>query len=153
MTSPPPHPIRVSKRFHFEMAHALTGHDGPCAHIHGHSYTLDVTVIGIPIDEAASPNNGMVIDFSELKRIVNEEIIVRLDHALVLNQVEGPALSGSHGPLFARLILTPYQPTCENLLQDFATRIGSRLPSNIRLHSLRLMETPTSSAEWHAADR
>jgi hypothetical protein len=41
-------PVRVTKRFHFEMAHALRCHDGLCANIHGHSYVLDVTLIGKP---------------------------------------------------------------------------------------------------------
>lgn len=145
--------IRVSKRFHFEMAHALTGHDGPCAHIHGHSYVLDVTVIGQTINEGTSPKNGMVIDFTDLKRIVNQEVIDRFDHALVLNATERSSQSGTPGPLFSRMIFTPYQPTCENLVQDIAARIAPLLPSHVDLHALRLMETPTSWAEWNAEDR
>jgi 6-pyruvoyltetrahydropterin/6-carboxytetrahydropterin synthase len=45
-----------------------------------------------------------------------------------------------------------YQPTCENMLIDFKNRIQSLLPSNVKLISLKLKETPTSYAEWHAID-
>jgi 6-pyruvoyltetrahydropterin/6-carboxytetrahydropterin synthase len=51
--------IRVSKEFHFEMAHALWNYDGPCKNIHGHSYKLIVTVIGTPLNDPNNPKNGM----------------------------------------------------------------------------------------------
>ena len=62
--------IRVTKEFSFEMAHALWNYDGPCRNVHGHSYRLFVTLYGKPLEEQDNPKNGMVIDFSDLKRIV-----------------------------------------------------------------------------------
>lgn len=152
MSSLPVQRIRVTKRFHFEMAHALHGHDGACAHVHGHSYALEVTVIGFPMADARSPKIGMVIDFSDLKRLVHEEVIGRLDHALLLNEAQRRSFAPGSEALFARVIFTPYQPTCENLLEDIAVRLAPRLPAGVALHSLRLTETPTSHAEWHALD-
>ncbi|MDE6046553.1 MAG: 6-carboxytetrahydropterin synthase, partial [Alistipes sp.] len=76
--------IRLTKEFSFEAAHALDGYDGPCREIHGHSYRLFVTVKGHPSDAEGDPKCGMVLDFGLLKRIVGEEIVARLDHALVL---------------------------------------------------------------------
>ena len=67
--------IRITKHFDFETAHALYGYDGKCKNIHGHSYHLHVTVIGIPIDDDQDPKNGMVMDFGDLKVIVKNEII------------------------------------------------------------------------------
>ena len=58
--------IRVTKQFKFETGHALYGYDGLCKNVHGHSYKLDVTVIGVPIDEPENVKNGMVIDFCRL---------------------------------------------------------------------------------------
>ncbi|WP_298149003.1 6-carboxytetrahydropterin synthase [Flavobacterium sp.] len=146
--------IRITKQFNFETGHALYGYDGKCKNVHGHSYKLSVTVIGVPI---ADPNNvkfGMVIDFSDLKRIVKEEIVDQFDHATVFNK------NTPHVELAAELIqrqhhvlLVDYQPTSENMVIDFAARIKARLPQNIELHSLKLQETGTSFAEWHAADQ
>ncbi|MCF8299011.1 MAG: 6-carboxytetrahydropterin synthase, partial [Saprospiraceae bacterium] len=62
--------IRLTKEFKFEMAHVLLGYDGPCKNIHGHSYGLDVTVIGSPDNNTDSAKLGMVIDFGDLKKIV-----------------------------------------------------------------------------------
>jgi len=76
--------IRVTKEFNFEMAHALYNYEGPCRNIHGHSYRLFVTVKGTPIKDVKHPENGMVIDFSKLKKIVKENIINIFDHSLVL---------------------------------------------------------------------
>lgn len=145
--------IRLTKIFHFEMAHALYGYDGACKNIHGHSYQLLVTIKGIPISDDTNPKNGMVLDFSVLKHIVKSSIIDELDHALALN-ANSPhkELKGKNNLLFERIILLPYQPTCENLLADFAERIKKQLPENIQLHSLKLKETPSSYAEWFEED-
>jgi len=62
--------IRITKQFTFETAHALYGYDGKCRNIHGHSYKLDVTVIGEPITDMDNVKCGMVIDFGDLKHIV-----------------------------------------------------------------------------------
>ena len=68
--------IRITKQFNFETGHALYGYDGACRNVHGHSYKLFVTVIGIPNEDAGNVKYGMVIDFKDLKKIVNEEVVV-----------------------------------------------------------------------------
>ncbi len=144
--------IRLTKEFHFEMAHALDGYDGKCAHIHGHSYALFVTVSGTPIEENGNPKNGMLMDFSDLKDIVKSNIVDIFDHALVLYK-DSVLLAQLTGCEAQQVIRTAYNPTCENLLIDFATRIQNLLPGHIKLHALKLVETPNSYAEWFADDQ
>lgn len=146
--------IRITKEFKFETAHALNGYDGLCKHIHGHSYELMVTVIGDPIEDNTSPKLGMVMDFGDLKKIVREEIVDQMDHALVLNKSSEEAnnLVG-RDEMFNRVMIVDYQPTSENMLVDFAARIQPRLPEGIKLNSMFLRETVTSYAEWFAADQ
>ena len=67
--------IRITKIFSFETGHALYGYDGKCRNVHGHSYKLSVTVVGNPIENSSNVKFGMVIDFSDLKKIVKEEIV------------------------------------------------------------------------------
>lgn len=146
--------IRITKEFKFETAHALMGYDGLCKHIHGHSYELLVTVIGHPIEDESNPKLGMVMDFGDLKKIVKEEVVEKMDHCLILNE-KGPkadALKQSD-EMFQRVITVPYQPTSEMMLIDFAQRIKPRLPQNIKLHHMLLRETVTSYAEWFADDQ
>ena len=145
--------IRLTKEFSFESAHALDGYDGLCREIHGHSYRLFVTVKGEPSCDEGDPKLGMVLDFGDLKRIVNSEIVDRLDHSFVLrNSEQNEELKGFLGAKFKNVVLVDYQPTCENMLADFAERLQRALPSRVQLHSLRLHETATSYAEWYASD-
>jgi len=139
--------LRVTKRFTFEMAHALHCHDGLCANIHGHSYVLDVSLSGIPNAVPGDPKDGMVIDFADLKRIVKEAVVERYDHALVLHERDREHVMDG-AALFGRTIYTPWQPTCENILLDVVSRLQKAIQGNIRLSAVRLQETATSWAEW-----
>ncbi|MBR2115800.1 MAG: 6-carboxytetrahydropterin synthase [Alistipes sp.] len=142
--------IRLTKEFSFESAHALWGYDGKCREIHGHSYRLFVTIKGEPISDEQNPKLGMVMDFGELKSIVAREITDRLDHSFVMRRTEqAEVLAEAMGSQFTNVVLVDYQPTCENMLIDFAARLKAALPKGITLHSLRLHETATSYAEWY----
>ncbi len=144
--------IRVTKKFTFDMAHALYGYDGPCKNIHGHTYVFYVTLKGKALENENHPKNGMVIDFTDFKKIVNEQVVSVFDHSLVLN------LNSPHADLtqlhdnFEKINYVPYQPSCENLLIDFLNRINLKLPKNVIVNSLKLEETPTSFAEWFLED-
>jgi 6-pyruvoyltetrahydropterin/6-carboxytetrahydropterin synthase len=145
--------IRITKQFTFEAGHALYGYDGKCKNLHGHSYKLFVTVAGSPIADPKNAKYGMVIDFGDLKKIVNEEIVDVFDHATVFNK-NTPHLELAN-ELIKRehhVLLTDYQPTTEMMVIDFADKIKKRLPKNIKLHSIKLQETDTSFAEWFASD-
>ncbi len=144
--------IRVTKEFRFEMAHALWNYDGPCRNVHGHSYILYVTLAGQPMNNPDEPRNGMVIDFGDLKKIVKENIVDRLDHSLMVSGFAPAETVEAYRKHFGNVIVSPYQPTCENLVADIADIVSSRIPGGISLHSVKLYETATSFAEWHASD-
>ncbi|WOI22566.1 6-pyruvoyl trahydropterin synthase family protein [Nonlabens ulvanivorans] len=146
--------VRITKEFTFETGHALYGYDGKCRNVHGHSYKLAVTVIGAPINDANNVKHGMVIDFTDLKKIVKEEIVDPFDHATVFNKnTPHVELAQELRERGHEVILADYQPTSEMMILDFADKIRNRLPENIELFSLRLRETETSYAEWHASDQ
>lgn len=146
--------IRITKQFTFEMAHALYGYDGKCKNIHGHSYKLDVCVIGSPIEDTENPKCGMVIDFGDLKSIVKSEIIDLMDHSTILN------VNSPHKELAEylkvnghKIVEVDYQPTSEKMVTDFAIKIQNKLPENMSLFALKLRETETAFAEWFASDQ
>ena len=145
--------IRLTRKFPFEMAHALYGYDGPCKNIHGHSYRLEVTILGTALQESGHPKDGMLMDFGDLKRIVNEAVVNQFDHALVLNGRSPHKELEMIKDNFEKIIYVDYQPTCENLLLDFRERIASRLPVSVRVVSMRLHETANAFAEWNDADQ
>ena len=145
--------IRITKQFSFETGHALYGYDGKCRNVHGHSYKLDVTVIGQPISDSQHVKHGMVIDFGDLKSIVKREIVDVFDHATIFNkntphvELANELKSRGHN-----VLLVGYQPTSEMMVIDFADKIRKHLPEGVKLHSLKLQETATSYAEWYASD-
>ncbi len=145
--------IRVTKEFGFESAHALWNYDGKCKNIHGHSYKLMITVLGETITDSSNIKLGMVIDFGDLKQIVNQHIVSVFDHALILNTKAPKTGFNSIPEMFDRMLIVDYQPTCENMVADFARIIAKELPQGVALFSIRLYETPTSYAEWFAQDQ
>lgn len=144
--------LRVTKKFTFDMAHALYGYDGPCKNIHGHTYVLSVTLKGKVLVDNKHPKNGLVLDFTDLKKIVNHAVINVFDHSLTLNETCTDALKKELQGNFDKINYVHYQPSCENLMIDFVTRIKNHLPQNVILHNLKLEETPTSFAEWFLED-
>jgi 6-pyruvoyltetrahydropterin/6-carboxytetrahydropterin synthase len=133
--------IRVTREFTFEMAHVLRNYDGPCRNVHGHSYRLFVTISGVPVNDKDDPKNGMVIDFTELKKVVLEEIVNIFDHTAVVSRDFDSDKKEMMSKTFGNTVIVDYQPTCENLVADF-----------VRLYSLKLYETAKSYAEWFASD-
>lgn len=144
--------IRLTKEFNFEMAHALWNYDGACSNIHGHSYGLSVTIIGQVIQDKENPKNGMVADFGDLKKMVNNHIVKKFDHSLVITKEAYNEEFSLSAQMMDRLIVLDFQPSCENLLVYFASGLRNILPPNLELYSLKLRETGSSFAEWYADD-
>lgn len=141
--------IRVNKEFTFEAAHALDGYEGKCKDIHGHSYHLTISVIGIPKTDKNLSDVGMVIDFSELKDLVKRNVTPLFDHRLILrNDSRFKGLEKEN----EKVRYVPYQPTCENMLLEIVRILKPQLSQNVQLHSMLLRETSTSYCEWHATD-
>lgn len=108
----------VTRAFHFEAAHQLPWHAGQCQRLHGHSYRLEVSVTG-PVRE-----DGMVIDFGQLKEVVRREVIDRYDHQYLNDFFENP--------------------TAEVVATDVWKRLES---AGLAVTRIRLWETNDSSVE------
>ena len=144
--------IRVTKKFRFEMAHALYEYDGICRNIHGHTYHLEVTLLGDIQNEAGHPKDGMVMDFGILKKLVEEKVVRVFDHALVVNSLFPDDNIEAFKKATERLVVVEFQPTTENLVVHFSEILQQAFPSNVSLFSMRLYETENSFAEWFASD-
>ena len=140
--------IRITKEFDFEAAHALDGYDGKCRDIHGHSYHLKVTFIGKPKQDMSLSECGMVIDFSDIKKLVRSKIYDLFDHRLILRE---DSRFKSIEKENQRVRYVNYQPTCENMLIEIVNILKDNF-TDIDLHSVYLRETSNSYAEWYAAD-
>jgi 6-pyruvoyltetrahydropterin/6-carboxytetrahydropterin synthase len=140
-------PVRVCKIFTFDAAHQLIGHSGKCANLHGHTYTLEVVLEGEPLGPEHISDEGFVMDFAELKRIVKERVVDALDHAFLAMGNE-PVLetlkaSGS------KVKVLGFRTTVENLAQYICHELKQ---AGLPMHSVKLWETPTAWAEVYAKD-
>ena len=143
--------VQVTKRFTLEMAHALRDHDGPCKHIHGHSYVLDVTLTGEPLDRTGDPKNGMVMDFADLKAIAKQHVVDVWDHAFLAYRGDTAVVSFLQSMPGHKTVLLDVVPTAENLAAE-AFRILDPLyrdvyGNHLRLERVRLFETPNCWAD------
>lgn len=130
--------LSITKIFRFEAAHRISNYDGPCSNIHGHSYELQVTISG-----TLNHETDMLFDFKQLKRIVEEEIISKMDHALLLKKNNHTQLSDG-----LKVLLLDHEPTAEVMLSFMANKLITVIPEPIKLIRLRLYETESSFAEW-----
>lgn len=122
--------IKITKSFKFDSAHYLENHKGKCSSIHGHTYHLDVTVSRIDGGlQNSGSDEGMVIDFSDLKDIVKTHVIEKMDHKL-LNDV------------------FQFRTTAENIaLYIFEVLTENLKPLNLKVLNIKLWETPDSCVE------
>ena len=137
--------IETTKIFRFEMAHAIHGYPGRCKDIHGHSYVLHVTVTSGNSHNAYIPEPGFIMDYKELKKIVNDAVIDKLDHHLLLSEAY---LQSTPRPSSQNLFIWTVEPSAENLLIFIQQHIQEKLPARVQLVKLRLYETSDSYAEW-----
>ncbi len=138
--------MQLTKIFHFEMAHAIYGYNGACKNLHGHSYELHVTVLSNCFQEQFIPAPGFIIDFKEIKRVVERMIIDALDHKVVLSRdfIKGNAPLA----LIENLVLWEMEPTAENILLYIRQVLQEAFPTETKLVKLKLHETKDSYAEW-----
>ena len=101
---------------------------------------------------SGSPKDGMVIDFSILKKMIQQHIVNPLDHSLMINENAPTDKLDALGQMYERHHVVPFQPTSENMVVYIANIVKPLLPEHIELFSVRLYETSNSFAEWYAED-
>ncbi len=140
--------LRLTKIFHFEMAHAIHGYQGACKNIHGHSYELHVTLGTSTVQREYIPAPGFIIDFKQIKNLVNATLIEKFDHSLLLSEAyikEHPTNN-----IHDNLIIWEVEPSAENILIYMQAILNEKLPVDIKLLQIKLYETKDSYAEWIA---
>jgi 6-pyruvoyltetrahydropterin/6-carboxytetrahydropterin synthase len=140
-------PIRITKRFTFEAAHRLPNHNGKCSRLHGHSYVLEVELMGYPkLDDETDSEYGMVIDFSTLSAVVKTDIIELLDHRFIVADCQVNLNDYDHPDAFA---VDVEVCTAERLVQWITAQLWRRQSEwGGLLTRVRLYETETGWAEW-----
>lgn len=128
----------------FDSAHFLKGYAGKCSNIHGHRWTVEVTVASEEVEQEGQIC-GMVVDFKTLKEELNQ-LADGLDHSLIieegsLKEKTKEALAEEH----FRMVELPFRPTAENLAEYFFNKMEER---EYQVVLVKVYETPNNCAGY-----
>ena len=146
--------MRITRRLEFDAGHRIPDHASQCRHLHGHRYALEVTLSGSIIKADGAPVNGLVMDFADVKRIANELVVSRWDHAFLAYRGDSIVIEFLASMPGHKTIVLDVVPTAENLAAE-AFRIlepayHDVYGNDLRLERVRLYETPNC---WADAER
>lgn len=152
MTNKPSN-ISITRRLEFDSGHRIPNHDGQCRHLHGHRYAIEVTLTGEVADHPGKADDGMVLDFGDIKRLTNQYVVEPWDHAFLVAKEDEKLVSFLASLPNHKTVIMEHVPTVENLattafaiLQPvFNKAFGGRL----KLSAVRLYETPNCWADVH----
>lgn len=135
--------MKIAKEFHWEMGHRLPEHFGKCKNIHGHSYKMIVEFEG-SLDE-----NGMIMDYFDLKKIVIP-IIEDLDHAFMVYKEDKMIIEFLES-VKSKKVIVDFQSTVENICKYILTQIQKqKIPQNVNKVKVRIFESVDDYAEEEA---
>ena len=142
--------MKITKEITFDSAHMLSNYSGKCSNLHGHTYKVQVTLEG-----EVNQKVGMIVDFNELKNVLNETIMKLFDHAIIFSgpeirdESENELLKWAVEHHKKHFILVSGKTTCENLCSIICNIVQDYLSfgQNDLKVFVKLWETPTSFAE------
>lgn len=148
--------MKITKEITIAMGHSVTNHKSKCRGLHGHDYRIIATVDACIKDTKGTSDEGMVLDFGDLKQAMLDVIDKQFDHGFVLYKEDPRALLLKEAnDLWCfeknRFHLVDFIPTAENLAKYWFNLLQENLITvyNIYLYSLEVFETPTSSAIYY----
>ena len=141
----------ITRRMEFDAGHRIPNHTSQCRHLHGHRYTIEITLSGDIITTEGQPEQGMVMDFSDVKRIANEKLVDVWDHAFLAYRGDKAVCDFLASLPNHKTVILDTVPTAENLAQiafgilnpAFQDTYNNRL----RLERVRIYETPNNWAD------
>lgn len=146
--------MRITRRLEFDAGHRIPDHASQCRHLHGHRYALEVTLSGAIIKADGAAVNGMVMDFADVKRIANERVVARWDHAFLAYRGDSAVVNFLASMPGHKTVVLDVVPTAENLAAEafriLDTAYRDTYGNDLRLERVRLYETPNC---WADADR
>ncbi len=141
----------ITRRLEFDAGHRIPNHNSQCKHLHGHRYAIEITLSGDIITTEGVSEQGMVMDFSDVKRIAKEQLVEEWDHAFLVYRGDRTVLDFLQGLPDHKTVVLDAIPTAENLALLAFNRLNSAyhdlFGNHLRLERVRLYETPNNWAE------
>ena len=148
--------LSITRKLEFDAGHRIPDHKSQCRNLHGHRYTLEITLVGEVIDEEGSSDNGMIMDFSDVKALAKEHLVDIWDHAFLVYAKDATVRDFLATLQGHKTVIIEQIPTVENLARTafniLKAAYQDRYGTGLRLHKLVLHETPNCWAEISGDD-
>ena len=143
--------MRITRRLEFDAGHRIPDHRSQCRHLHGHRYALEITLSGDIIRQDGASDNGMVMDFSEVKALAQTHVVGLWDHAFLAWRSDTQVLDFLNSLPDHKTVVLDVVPTAENLARTAFRILDSvyrdTYGNHLRLEQVRLFETPNCWAD------
>jgi len=141
----------ITRRLEFDAGHRIPNHNSQCRHLHGHRYAIEITLSGDIIADEGRSEQGMVMDFADVKRIAMEHLVKAWDHAFLAYRGDKVVCDFLASLPNHRTVILDVVPTAENLAQVAFNILESAYQdtygNHLRLEKVRLYETPNNWAD------
>jgi 6-pyruvoyltetrahydropterin/6-carboxytetrahydropterin synthase len=143
--------MQITTRLEFDAGHRIPDHKSQCRNLHGHRYALEITLSGDIINQEKTSENGMVMDFSDVKKIVRESVVDVWDHAFLVYKNDAEVLNFLNSLPNHKTVIFPSVPTAENMAAEAFRILKNQYKdvygNHLKLERVRLYETPNSWAD------
>ena len=149
--------MKIVKVIQWDMGHRILHHRSICKGLHGHRYKAEICMSGDMVSESGSSEEGMVIDFADIKKISKEFIQDKLDHAFMVWDKDEELLNFFNDSKGHKPVMVPFTPTAENVAAYIFNKLQDQFrdvyKTGLHLHSVKLWETPTSYALYETMEK
>ena len=143
--------LTITRKLEFDAGHRIPDHKSQCRNLHGHRYVLEITLVGRVIDQEGSSDNGMIMDFSDVKALAKQHLVDVWDHAFIAYAKDTAVLDFLASIPGHKTVIIDCIPTVENLARTAFNILKAayldRYGTGLKLHKLVLHETPNCWAE------
>ncbi|MDD2720228.1 MAG: 6-carboxytetrahydropterin synthase QueD [Gallionella sp.] len=143
--------MQITRRLEFDAGHRIPNHNSQCRHLHGHRYAIEITLSGDIISAEGQSDQGMVIDFSDVKRIAKERLVNLWDHAFLVYRGDRQVCDFLATLPGHKTVVLDVIPTAENLAQAAFDLLDPAYQdtygTHLKLERIRLFETPNNWAD------
>ena len=142
--------MKIGKVIQWDMGHRVLNHRSVCKGLHGHRYKAEICVEGKLIEEKGASEEGMVIDFADIKKVAQKFIQEELDHAFMVWDRDHELLEFFKSSQGHKPVIVPFTPTAENvaayIFKELKNKFTDVFKTGLKLQSVKLWETPSSYA-------
>ncbi len=143
--------MQITTRLEFDAGHRIPSHKSQCRNLHGHRYALEITLSGDIISQENASENGMVMDFSDVKSIAKEAVVNLWDHAFLVYKNDKVILDFLNTLPDHKTVIMDCVPTAENLAAEafkiLKANYHDTYGNHLKLERVRLFETPNNWAD------